>query len=108
MQAFKTLLIVAVLSAVAYGVYVGLTGARDVEPPPGVVAEEWQGGPQIELPTTDGVQGGSAREPHGRAAFRSHARGSASRAAAAGDRRRSARRSQPRPPRLTQAQRHRS
>ncbi len=56
MQAFKTLLIVAVLSAVAYGVYVALTGARDVEPPPGVVAEDWQGGPQIELPTTDGAQ----------------------------------------------------
>ncbi|HVU88169.1 MAG TPA: L,D-transpeptidase family protein [Pirellulales bacterium] len=56
MQAFKTLLIVAVLSAVAYGVYVALTGARDVEPPPGVVAEDWQGGPQIELPTMDGSQ----------------------------------------------------
>ncbi|HEY4309760.1 MAG TPA: L,D-transpeptidase family protein [Pirellulales bacterium] len=58
MQAFKTLLIVAVLSAVAYGVYVALTGARDVEPPPGVVAEDWQGGPQIELPPSDGAASG--------------------------------------------------
>ncbi len=26
-----------------------------MEPPPGVVAEDWQGGPQIELPTSDGA-----------------------------------------------------
>jgi LysM repeat protein len=58
-QAFKTLLIVAVLSAVAYGVYVGLTGVRDVEPPPGATPDDWQGAPQIELPSADASQGGA-------------------------------------------------
>jgi LysM repeat protein len=55
-QAFKTLVIVAVLSAVGYGVYMALTGARDVEPPPGATAEDWQGAPQIELPSVDSSQ----------------------------------------------------
>ena len=58
MQAFKTLVIVAVLSAVGYGVYVALTGARDVEPPPGATAEDWQAAPQIELPSFDAAQPG--------------------------------------------------
>ncbi len=57
MQAFKTLLIVAVLSAVAYGVYVALTGARDTEPPPGVVADHWDGAPDVELPNFDAPGG---------------------------------------------------
>jgi len=52
-QAFKTLLIVAVLSAVAYGVYAALTGARDVEPPPGATVDDWQGAPLIELPSVE-------------------------------------------------------
>ena len=55
MQAFKTLLIVAVLSAVAYCVYMAITGARDVEPPPGADTE-FQGAPQIQLPSLDGPQ----------------------------------------------------
>ncbi len=59
MQAFKTLLIVAVLSAVSYGVYVALTGARDVEPPPGATPEDWHDGPQIELPQFDPAQSGT-------------------------------------------------
>lgn len=59
MQAFKTLLIVAVLSAVSYGVYVALTGARDVEPPPGATPEDWHDGPQIELPQFDPAQSGA-------------------------------------------------
>ncbi len=53
MQLIKTVLIVAVLAAVTYGVYAGLTGARDVPPPPGAPDDDLQGAPQIELPSVD-------------------------------------------------------
>ena len=50
MHTLKTLLIVAVLSAVAYGVYVMLTGTPDSEPPPGVAEEGYDSAPKVELP----------------------------------------------------------
>ncbi|MBI2824482.1 MAG: L,D-transpeptidase family protein [Planctomycetia bacterium] len=54
MQFFKTILIVAILSGVAYGVYMALTGTRDVAPPPGAAEDDWkQGAPQIELPSVE-------------------------------------------------------
>ena len=58
MHTLKTLLIVAVLSAVAYGVYVALTGTPDSGPPPGVAEEGYDAAPTVELPATKkGPQG---------------------------------------------------
>ena len=39
-QAFKTLLIVAVLSVIACGVYAAITGRKRVEPPPGATTDD--------------------------------------------------------------------
>ena len=50
MHTLKTLLIVAVLSAVAYGVYVALTGTPDSGPPPGVAEKSYDEAPTVELP----------------------------------------------------------
>ena len=52
MHTLKTLLIVAVLSAVAYGVYVALTGTPDAGPPPGASEEGYDAAPTVELPAT--------------------------------------------------------
>jgi lipoprotein-anchoring transpeptidase ErfK/SrfK len=53
-QFVKTLLIVAVLAAVTYGVYAALTGKSDVAPPPGAPSpDQTAGAPQIELPNFD-------------------------------------------------------
>jgi lipoprotein-anchoring transpeptidase ErfK/SrfK len=53
-QFVKTLLIVAVLAAVTYGVYAALTGKSDVAPPPGAPSpDQTAGAPQIELPSID-------------------------------------------------------
>ena len=52
MHTLKTLLIVAVLSAVAYGVYVALTGTPDSGPPPGASEEGYDSAPTVELPAT--------------------------------------------------------
>lgn len=60
MQFVKTLLIVAVLAAVTYGVYAALTGKSDVAPPPGAPSpEQTSGAPQIELPSLDAQQSSS-------------------------------------------------
>ena len=75
MQFVKTLLIVAVLAAVTYGVYAALTGKSDVAPPPGApTLDAASGAPQIELPSIDpqapsgfpgvaGLPGGSNAPP---------------------------------------------
>ena len=51
MHTLKTLLIVAVLSAVAYGVYCALTGTPDSEPPPGAPEGGYDAAPTVELPS---------------------------------------------------------
>ena len=84
MQAFKTLLIVAVLSAVAYGVYVGLTGRATLSRHPAWSPRNGKADRKSNCqPRTEYRR--SARESHRRTACRSHARGSASRTAATGD-----------------------
>jgi LysM repeat protein len=57
-QTLKTLLIVAVLSAVAYGVYVALTGTPDAGPPPGASDEGYDAAPTVELPAAKAGRSG--------------------------------------------------
>jgi hypothetical protein len=56
-NSLKTICVAIVLSAVGYGAYVTLTGKPTNEPPP--EAENWEVGPQIELPGSESI-GGSA------------------------------------------------
>ncbi|MBX3413477.1 MAG: L,D-transpeptidase family protein [Pirellulales bacterium] len=49
MNTLRTLTVVVVLAAVAYGVYASLNN-RPVADPPGMEKTEWQGAPNVELP----------------------------------------------------------
>lgn len=50
MNSLKTLCVVIVLSAIAYGVYVTLTGNPPAEAPPPEIARSWDTGPQVQFP----------------------------------------------------------